>query len=113
MSLSIRNSRSIIVDDVEYRWSPSQDSGFMVLVVQVESGIGSKLEVIISDSENILVENGRHTIEIGGSKKLMIKPNLVEKLIRDSIALGWSPTTKGKPVELSLKEMRLVVSRGI
>jgi hypothetical protein len=37
----------------------------MVLVVQRISGEGHKLEVVISDDKNIIVENGGYSIEIG------------------------------------------------
>jgi hypothetical protein len=65
MTLSKHKSRKIVVDEKEYRWSPSQDSGYMVLVVQRISGEGHKLEVVISDDKNIIVENGGYSIEIG------------------------------------------------
>ncbi len=113
MALSKRNSRKIVVDKIGYRWSPSQDSGYMILAVQHESGTGAKLEVIISDDKNIIIENGSYTIKIGESNRLMITPSLVEKLVRDSIALGWSPRENGKPVELSLVDNKLEVRRGI
>lgn len=113
MSLSKRKSRKISVDGEDYRWSPSRDSGYMVLVVQHISGKGKKLEVIISDDENIVVENGTYSIEIGDQNKLIITPKLVEILIRDSIYLGWNPSEKGPPAELSLNEGTLSIRRGI
>ena len=81
MSLSNRKSRKIVVNNEEYRWSPSQDSGYMILVVQNVSGKGKKLEVVISDDKNIVVENGNYSIENGGSNKLLITPSLVQKVI--------------------------------
>ena len=113
MALSKRNSRKIVVDEEAYRWSPSQDSGYMVLTVQNDSGHGAKLEVIISDDKNIVIENGSYSIEIGESNRLMITPSLVEKIIRDSISLGWSPSENGKPVELNLIDKKLEIRRGI
>ena len=113
MGISKRKSRKITVDDREYRWSPSQDSGYMVLVVQDYSGKGKKLEIIISDDKNIVVENGTYSIEVGDSNKLIITPKLVESLIRDSIKIGWNPLLAGAPAELSLNEGNLKIRRGL
>jgi hypothetical protein len=113
MTISKRNSRTVIVDGEEYRWSPSQDSGYMILVVQNSSGQGKKLEVVISDDKNIVIENGSYTIENGDSNKLMITPKLVQQVIREAIVLGWNPTELGPPVELSLNDGALEIRRGV
>ena len=113
MSLSKRKSRLISVNNKKYRWSPSQDSGYMVLVVQNESGKGKKLEVIISDNNNIVVENGSYSIEIGEVNKLIITPNLVSKIISDALKMGWKPMELGPPIELSLLENNLVIRCGL
>ncbi len=113
MTLSARNSRKIVVNDKEYRWSPSQDSGYMVLVVQDISGKGRKLEVVISDDKNVIIENGSYTIEVGTTDKLMITPKLVQAVIKDAIAMGWKPKDLGPPVELALKNEALEVRRGL
>jgi len=112
MALSNRKSRKIIVDNEPYRWSPSQDSGYMILVVQHESGKGKKLEVVISDDKNIVVENGSYSIEVGDTDKLIITPKLVQKIILDAIRMGWNATELGPPVELSLENSALIVRRG-
>jgi hypothetical protein len=115
MTLSIRKSRKIVVNDVEYRWSSSQDSGYMVLVAQHSSGNGRKLEVIISDDRNIVIENGNYSIEIGDTDKLIITPRLVQAVIRDALDLGWKPTENGPPVELAFNENsgKLDIRRGL
>ena len=113
MTLSKRKSRTIVVDENEYRWSPSQDSGYMVLVVQSISGEGRKLEVIISDDKNIIIENGSYTIENGDTNKLLITPKLVQRIIRDALRIGWNPTEMDPPVELSLNKGSLEIRRGL
>ncbi len=113
MGLSNRNSRKIIVEFEEYRWSPSQDSGYMKLVVQEASGTGKKLEVIISDDHNIVVENGSYSIEVGDGNKLLITPKLVQSIIRDALALGWQPRDSGPPVQLSLIEGGFQIRGGL
>jgi len=113
MTLSKRKSRTIVVDENEFRWSPSQDSGYMVLVVQSISGEGRKLEVIISDDKNIIIENGSYSIENGETNKLKITPKLVQQVIRDALKIGWIPTEMGPPVELSLINGALEIRRGL
>lgn len=112
MSLSKRKSRKIVVDDLEYRWSPSQDSGYMVLTVQHVSGRGMKIETFISDGKNIVIENGSYSIEVGSVDKLIITPGLVRKVIQDARLMGWNPLENGKPLMLRLNEneMKLQVA---
>ena len=113
MTLSKRKSRKIVVDNKEYKWSPSQDSGYMILVVQDISGKGKKLEVIISDDKNILIENGSYSIEIGSINKLIITPSLVQKIIQDALKIGWQPKNIGSPVELTYNSGELNIRRGL
>ena len=110
MALSKRNSRRIVVDGNSYRWSPAPDSGYITLVAQDELSNGRKLEVIVSSDENITIENGSYSIDVGGDP-LLITPKLVEKIIRDSIEMGWKPKENGPPMELSLEENKLVSRR--
>jgi hypothetical protein len=113
MSLSRRNSRKIVVDDREYRWSPSRDSGFMVLVVQHSSGNGKKLEVVISDDQHVIIENGSYSIEYDAVDQLLITPKLVETMIREALKAGWNPEETGPPVELSFLAGHLETRRGL
>lgn len=113
MGISKRKSRKITVDNQEYRWSPSQDSGYMKLVVQDYSGKGKKLEIVVFDSKKIIVENGNYSIELGDTNALIITPNLVATLIRYSIKIGWNPLHIGPPAELSLIEGNLEIRRGL
>ena len=84
----------------------------MVLVVQDNSGRGKKLEVIVANDRNIVIENGSFSIEVGGAE-LIITPKLVEKMICDSIKLGWNPRELGPPVQLSLNKNKLEIRRGL
>ena len=104
MSFSKRDSRKIVVDGDEFRWSPSQDSGYMVLVVQHSSGQGQRIEAIISDDNNLIVESGSYAIEVGTVGKLMITPSLVSQVIKDARQLGWNPLENAKPLMLFLDE---------
>lgn len=107
VAISKKNSRKINVDNNEFRWSPSQDSGYMVLTIQHGSGQGRKIEVIVSDDKNVIIENGNYTIEVGSMGKLMITPSLVRKIIQDARHLGWIPLDNGKPLQLRLDNERM------
>lgn len=85
----------------------------MVLVVQHSSGNGKKLEIVISDDQNVIVENGSYSIEYGAVDQLLITPKLVETLIRETIKAGWKPEETGPPVQLSFLEGHLETRRGL
>lgn len=112
MALSKRHSRAIVVAGESYRWSPSQDSGYMVLVVQHESGTGSKLEVVIPDGKKLSVEGAGYKVTNDESAKLVIAPRLVEKVILDALDLGWQANQNGKPLQLSIRNQRLEPRHG-
>ena len=76
----------------------------MVLVVQHDTSQGQRIEAIISDDSNVIVENGSYTIEVGTVGKLMITPSLVRQVIKDARHLGWNPLESAKPLMLFLNE---------
>lgn len=101
MALRAKQSRKIRVDGEEYRWAPTQDSGYYVLAVQGISGSGKRLEIVVSRDENLIIENG-YSIEFGDRREPLLVPSLVEALIRDARKLGWKPKEQEAPVELSV-----------
>ncbi len=112
MALSKRNSRIISVDGTDYRWAPSQDSGYYTLVVQSHDGRGRRLEVIVSRDDHVLVEKG-YSVEYGDTEDVILTPSLVADLIRKGLRLGWRPNDLGPPVELSAIEGELTIRRGL
>ncbi|MFK7906081.1 MAG: hypothetical protein AB8B69_13190 [Chitinophagales bacterium] len=100
MAFSKRKSRKIVVDDITYRWSPSNHNGTMVLAVQHVSGKGRKLEVSVSTDKEVIIENGNFTIEIGNNEEPMITPKLVAVTIRRALKIGWNPLVRGKVLRL-------------
>ena len=89
MALAKRSSRSIVVDDVAYRWVFSLDSGYGVLVVQHASGSGQRLE-----AQTALLDPGQQgsLTSVG-----------VARVIRFALESGWTPTRSAPP--LSLREI--------
>ncbi|QDT86048.1 hypothetical protein [Gimesia chilikensis] len=85
----------------------------MVLVVQHSSGKGKKLEVVISDDQNIIVENGSYSIGYDTVGQLLITPKLVETLIREALKAGWTPEETGLPLQLSFLEGHLETRPGL
>ena len=83
----------------------------MVLVIQSATGHGQRIEAIISDDNNVIVENGNFTIECGSSDKLMITPGLVRKVIQDAHELGWAPEENTKPLKLYLDQESMKLLR--
>ena len=84
MAISRRKSRKIVVDHQEFRWSPSQDLGFVVLLVQLSYGSEKKLEVVISDDKNVVIDNGSYLIELGSTGCLIVTSSLVETVVPDT-----------------------------
>ena len=85
----------------------------MVLVVQHSSGKGKKLEVVISDDQNIIVENGSYSIGYDTVGQLLITPKLVETLIREALKAGWTPEETGLPLQLTFLEGHLETRPGL
>jgi len=109
MGLSKRKSRKINVDGHDYLWSPSKDSGYVILLVQDSSGKGAKLEIVISNDKNIIIENGSYSIEVGDANKTIITPKLVEKMIKDSINMGWKPLVRASSIKFFYDKGNLVI----
>ncbi len=113
MAISRKNARQISVDQRSYTWAVSQDSGFIVLVVQDTLTNGKKLEVIVSDDRNIIIEKNSFSIQYGDARSLVVTPALVAFIIRESLKMGWAPQDTGPPVQLSLGENKLEIRRGL
>lgn len=90
MSLNKKKSRLISIDNEQFRWVISPDSGFIVFVAEKETIKGRKIEVYISSNDKI------------------IKPKDSESIIRQALDLGWNFIEKGKPIVFDLIEEKLV-----
>ncbi len=112
MALSRKHSRAIEVDGEQYRWAISPDSDFYVLVVQLGSGRGTRLEIIVDVDDHPLTEKSS-SVGHGSSDQLILTPLLVGELIRSARSIGWEPNSLGAPVELSVVDGHLSVRRGL
>ncbi len=86
VALSKKKSRSIMVNDVEYRWAFSMDSGYATIVLQHGSGTGQRVEA----------QTGRWN---WGDER-SVSPAVVARLIEFAQKQGWDPTTSGPPLRL-------------
>ncbi len=94
MALSKKGSRKIVIDDEEYRWAFSADSGYFYIVVQSATGNGARLE---AQSSSDWLDFGDAHISSGD----------VERLIRLAMKDGWCPLNNGPPFRLQEFDRRL------
>lgn len=86
VALSKKNSRSITVDDVTYRWAFSMDSGYATIVLQHGSGAGQRVEA--------------QTGHWNWGDKRTVSPAAVSRLINFAQEQGWDTTNSGPPLRL-------------
>lgn len=86
VALSRKNSRSITVDEITYRWAFSTDSGYATIVLQHGSGAGQRVEA--------------HTGQWNWGDKRTVSPATVCRLINLAQSQGWEPTSSGPPLRL-------------
>lgn len=88
MTLSRKKSRLIVVDENQYRWVISPDSGYVVYVAEKEGFKGRKIEVYIDSEINTYWEKFPNVDTIN---MRIIKPKDSELIIRQALQLGWKP----------------------
>ena len=90
LSISAKSSRKIVVETTSYVWAVSEDSGYSVLVVQVATGKGQKLEVTVNWSNPQMGVSDAH------HGPVPITPRMVAKNINAALNLGWQPQSLDK-----------------
>ena len=97
MSLARHGSRTLTVDGVVYRWVVSPDSGFMVLVVELDGDSGQRLEATLCYRD-----------DGPGAASGAVTPAVVRRAIERALADGWVPSARGrKPHQLSNADSRV------
>ncbi|SDT24418.1 hypothetical protein SAMN05444162_3534 [Paenibacillaceae bacterium GAS479] len=99
MAMSKKNSRTIMVANETYKWTISPNSGYVVLVVELEMGVGRRIEVYINSDINDFWANFPH---INNLDLKVIKPGDVKNIIIQALKDGWGPKEKGKPLIFDL-----------
>jgi hypothetical protein len=85
MTISKKASRSIAVNEQQFHWAVSEDSGYSNLIVQGANGHGQKLEVQFSWTST----TDGHIIQIP------ITPAVVVDAIKFGFENGWKPDARG------------------
>lgn len=96
MSFNEKKSRSIKVEDGEYRWTCSFGSGITNITIQAADGNGQKCIVQI-DSMNrdkaLATENGFPRVT----------PSMVRELIKTARANSWNPYAQSAEIRFHLR----------
>jgi hypothetical protein len=95
MTLPKKKSRTILIDEIKYRWLVGPNDEYNVFVAELEEVNGRIIEVYFNSylgefpySENLNLK--------------IIKPKDSEIIIRQALKLGWNPNEKGKPLVYDL-----------
>jgi len=106
MSLSKKKSRTIKVDDADFRWTISPKNNQLVFVAEAIDTKGRKIEVTIeSDIDKFWTE-----FPNGDDLNLkIVKPKDAEKIITQALKFGWIPSDKGSPLRFKFENDKLEV----
>jgi hypothetical protein len=105
MTINKKSSRKIVVNDEYFVWTVSPGSGYIILIAELETYKGRRLEVYIaSDIDNLWVNfpNTEHL------NLKIIRPKDVEYFIRQALEQGWNPKEKGEPIVFKFDGKQLV-----
>ncbi|MCU6790650.1 hypothetical protein OB236_00785 [Paenibacillus sp. WQ 127069] len=99
MTISKRNSRTIVGDNEMYRWTVSPDSGYLVFVAEHGIVRGKRIEVYVTSESN-----GFWTSfpDVNDMNLKVIKPSDVSQFITQAINHGWNPKEAGRPIAFDL-----------
>lgn len=106
MTLSKKKSRSITVDNIEYRWAIAPFSHKIILVVELAQTKGQKLEVkVLSDIDSFWVEFPN----VQDFNLKVVTPKDVSRIIQQALLKGWKPNEKGRSLRFEWSEDKLTV----
>lgn len=91
MTLPLKGSRTITINDRVYRWKPSLMRGYsppMMALVAHEEVLGRRKT---GDGPLSTLE-----VQVYESHCSILTPAVVEALIRGALALGWEPRSSGR-----------------
>ncbi|MBC8139339.1 MAG: hypothetical protein H8F28_25975 [Fibrella sp.] len=99
MAMPKKGSRSIVVDDVLYRWRTRGEREYN-MTVAVEPVTDGGMSSLIVDTSVMAPTNSPPDDKDGkwfGAYTISVTPAVVEAYIRQAMNKGWKPTEKGKP----------------
>jgi hypothetical protein len=109
MTLARKGSRRLVFDEQEYRWTVSGDDGYIVLVVESETGHGQRLEAFFEYHNTVPDASGFPRM---AGQLRVITPEVVRSVIRLGLDRGWRPLqTKLKPFRIQDADENIPVDR--
>jgi len=105
--LSRKRSRPIQVDGENYRWNIAPNDKWVTIIIQDVSSNGQRLEIRVNTDINRMWIEFPHIEDLNLK---VIKPALVEKLIRMAIKFGWSPKRSGRPLKMIFTEKEQLIA---
>jgi len=106
--LSKKKSRPITVNEKNYRWTISHDSGYVVFVAESADTPARKIEVYVdSDIDQMWLEFPNKE----GVNFKVIKPKDAASIIGQAIEIGWNPSEKGRPLVFDYLEGGSIAAR--
>ncbi|HET9967853.1 MAG TPA: hypothetical protein VFQ68_06415 [Streptosporangiaceae bacterium] len=102
MALAVKGSRLITVDGIVYRWRMRRNPAYgqeclgspLTFAVELAGARGTVLAVTVPDVS--------HPASLIAGSSLIVRPALVEAVIRTALGQGWEPAAPGAPFRLSL-----------
>lgn len=83
MTIPRKGSRTVVVDGVVYRWTPSPMRGYEPPMLALVA------------HEDTLPANSTLEVQTWERHCSILTPNIVESFIRGAIERGWNPKSKG------------------
>ncbi len=97
-----KGSRSIVVDDVPYRFKIGGCGGYLQVAVKAVAE-GNLTTLLVNTSVRppvdiwLLINEPEEFAEALAKRPVYVTTAAVEAYIRQALTEGWNPTTKGKP----------------
>lgn len=105
MALPKKKSRTILIDNIKYRWLVGPNDGYNIFIAQKEGVSGRIIEVYFDTDIN------SYWVEFPNVDNLnvrIIKPKDAETIIRQALVLGRNSEECGKPLAYDLIDNKLI-----
>ena len=89
MALPRKTSRTIVVDDVKYRWLVTYRESELRVTVELEESPGQLLQAIFSPHDVLIRDEGKRWCFVRQGRS--IQPSHVKKIIAHGLKNGWNP----------------------
>ncbi|QGQ96430.1 hypothetical protein EHS13_16830 [Paenibacillus psychroresistens] len=95
MTINKKSSRKIVISDEHFVWTVSPGSGYIIMIAELESYNGRRLEVYIESDIDSLWVNFPNTEHLNLK---ILRPKDLEFFIKQSLEQDWNPKEKGAPL---------------